>query len=150
MAFSRIKKCDVKKLTENIGRVYYCNKFDPFRCLVWSGLATPLTVGDFFNDKHTNIGRFRANRLWEKLSIPNKISKHIPLAFLDTVFLTSRSVPFQRHQPLPTTYGGSACNQSIFFYSLTIYGSFLRDAVSNLMNSDKNFASIAKEVKKPW
>ena len=36
------KKFDVKKLTENIGSVYYCHKFDPFKCLVWRGLATPL------------------------------------------------------------------------------------------------------------
>ena len=36
------KKTDVKKLTENIGSVYYCHKFDPFKCLVWRGLATPL------------------------------------------------------------------------------------------------------------
>ena len=24
-----------------MGRVYYCHKFDPFKCLVWRGLATP-------------------------------------------------------------------------------------------------------------
>ena len=28
------KKFGVEKLTENIERVYYCNKFDPFKCLV--------------------------------------------------------------------------------------------------------------------
>ena len=36
------KKFDVKKHAENIGCVYYCHKFDPFKCLVWRGLATPL------------------------------------------------------------------------------------------------------------
>ena len=35
-------KIDVKKLTENIGSVYYCHKFDLFKCLVWRDLATPL------------------------------------------------------------------------------------------------------------
>ena len=34
------KKFDVKKLTENIGKVYYCNIFDSFRFLVWRVLAT--------------------------------------------------------------------------------------------------------------
>ena len=32
------------------------------------------------------MGRFFENRLWENLSIPDKISEHIPLAFLDTLF----------------------------------------------------------------
>ena len=40
------KKFDVKKITENIGSIYYCHKFDPFKCLVWRGLATPLEINE--------------------------------------------------------------------------------------------------------
>ena len=46
VAFSRKNKFDLQKIyTENIGvsiGVYYCNKLDPFQCLVWRGLTTPL------------------------------------------------------------------------------------------------------------
>ena len=31
------KKFDVKKIAENIERVYYCNKFDPFQMLGLKG-----------------------------------------------------------------------------------------------------------------
>ena len=36
-------------------RVYYCNKFDPFKCLVWRGLATsllPIFSVSFLTSKH--------------------------------------------------------------------------------------------------
>ena len=46
VAFFRKNKFDLQKIyTKNIGisiGVYYCNKLDPFQCLVWRGLTTPL------------------------------------------------------------------------------------------------------------
>ena len=42
MTFSRIKIWHQKTCTENTGRVYCCNIFNPFKCFVWRGLAVPL------------------------------------------------------------------------------------------------------------
>ena len=64
-----------------------------------------------FNNKHTSMERFSVKLLEENLSIPEANSEHCPLTFLGIVFFfISRSVPFQRHEPLPTTNDGTACN----------------------------------------
>ena len=55
------KKFDVKKLTENIGSVYYCHKFDPIKCLVWRGLVMPLVF--------RNYTKFTGKHLWQSLLV---------------------------------------------------------------------------------
>ena len=72
---SRGKKIDVKKLTENIERVYYCIKFHPFKCLLWRGLATPPGVSVFFTLKHDkhSYSSF-TNYLWYIVFLQERIS----------------------------------------------------------------------------